>query len=119
MFISLFQRREQAIPAVIILFALTFFFISLLGSNQIFLMSLHIGLSSSALESAIMNSWAWALETATLITWGFVGKPWPAFTMFRITTGNSFPCACMTDNGVGASPKHGISATESSLVWAS
>ena len=82
-------------------------------------MSFHIGLSSNPLESAIMKSWVWALETATLITWGLVGKPGPALTMFKITTGNSLPCACVMDNGVGASLKHGSHAIASSLAWAS
>ena len=108
-----------------ILVALTFFFLysrfglGLSVSNHKALRLLHIGISNSPFESAIINNWVWALETATLITWGSVGKPGPALTIFSITTGNSLPWACVIDNGVGASLKHGSSAIASSLAWAS
>ena len=110
-----------------ILAALTFFFpysrfgLGLSVSNHKALRSLHIGISNSPCASAIINNWVWALETATLMTWGLAGKPvhGPVLTIFNITTGNSLPCACVIDNGVGASLKHGSRAIANSLAWAS
>ena len=91
--------------------AFTFFFphsrfgLGSSASNHKALRSLHIGICKRPCASAIINNCVWALETATLMTWGLAGKPvhGPALTIFNITTGNSLPCACVIDNGVGAS----------------
>ena len=110
-----------------IVVAFTFFFphsgsgLGASASSHKDLRFLHIGICKRPCASATINICVWARETATLMTFGFAGKPvqFPVLTMFNITTGNSLPCAWTMDSGGGASLKHGSHAVANSLAWAS